>query len=63
MYLLSAEELIMIRREIFTDDMTGKILLPEDTIYHAGDDTITLYHMGAITKPITRELSELEETC
>ena len=59
MHILSAEELSVIRREIFTDDLTGKIILPEDTIYYGDDVSTTIYRMGAITKPI--ELSELGE--
>lgn len=63
MHLLSAEEMHTLRLSIlFGDDLTGKLVLPENSVY-AGDCTQdTCYHLGAVTKPITIELSELEET-
>ena len=62
MQLLSGESAQEIRRLIFTDNLSGKIILPEDTIYHGDDETTTLYHLGAVTKPITIELPELGES-
>lgn len=51
---MSEEEARRIRREIFTDDLSGKILLPEDTIYHsdATEDEDTLNHLGNVTRPL-----------
>lgn len=62
MHLLSAEEMRNLRLHIlFGDDLTGKLVLPETSIY-AGDATEdTCYHLGAVTKPITQELPALGE--
>ena len=60
MQLLSGESAQEIRRLIFTDNLSDKIILPEDTIYHGDDEATTLYHLGAVTKPITIELPEVQ---
>ena len=61
-YHLSAEEIRIIRLHIlFRDDLTGKLVLPETSIYSAEATDDTCYELGAITKPITRTLSELKE--
>ena len=62
MHLLSAEEMRNLRLSIlFGDDMTGKLVLPETSIYTAEATDDTCYHLGAITKPITQELPELSD--
>lgn len=57
---LSEEEMSRIRREIFTDDWTGKILLPEDSIYHsdATEDEDTLGHLGNVTRPLVTKITQ-----
>ena len=62
-YHLSAEEIRIIRLHIlFGDDLTDKLVLPENSVYAGDAMEDTCYRMGAITKPITKELSELGET-
>lgn len=61
-YHLSAEEIRIIRLHIlFGDDLTGKLVLPENSIYAGDCLEDTCYELGAVTKPITRTLSEIQE--
>lgn len=63
LHLLSEEEMRNLRLSIlFGDDLTGKVILPENSIYSGDAMEDTCYNLGAITKPITKELSELGET-
>lgn len=59
-YHFSAEEIRIIRLHIlFGDDLTGKLVLPENSVYSSNSLEDTCYHLGAVTKPITKDLSEL----
>jgi hypothetical protein len=62
-YHLSAEEMRIIRLHIlFGDDLTGKLILPETSVYSGDALEDTCYDLGAVTKPITKELSDLSKT-
>jgi len=66
MHLLSAEEMRNLRlHALFYEDMTGKLVLPEDTIYRGDSTDDTLEHLGNVTKPLplpltTRKLPALK---
>src|SRR5258706_274970 len=62
LHLLSAEEVRNLRLSIlFGDDLTGKLVLPETSVYSAEATDDTCYHLGAVTKPITKELPEISK--
>jgi hypothetical protein len=59
----SAEEIQAIRLHIlFGDDLTGKLILPENSVYSSDALEDTCYDLGAVTKPITKELPEISKT-
>ncbi len=63
LHKFSAEEIQTIRLHIlFGDDLTGKLVLPETSVYTAEATDDTCYELGAVTKPITKELSDLSNT-
>ncbi len=63
LHQFSAEEMRNLRLSLlFGDDLTGKLVLPETSIYTADPSDDTCYHLGAITKPITKELTDLSST-
>ena len=62
LHQFSEEEMRNLRLSIlFGDDMTGKLVLPETSIYTGDSFQDTCYHLGAVTKPITRDLSDLSD--
>jgi hypothetical protein len=61
LHLLSVEEMRNLRLHIlFGDDLTGKLVLPETSVYAGDPMEDTCYHLGAVTKPITIELPEVQ---
>ena len=62
LHQFSAEEMRNLRLSLlFADDLTGKLILPENSVYSSDPTEDTIYRMGAITKPITKELPELTD--
>src|SRR5260221_13391743 len=58
MHLLSAEKMRNLRlHPLFYEDTTGKLVLPEDTIYRGDSTDDTIEHLGNVTKPLTIPLT------